>query len=162
MLEVKVPVFPESVSEGTIAAWHKKKGDAVEEGEIIGEIETDKVMMEIPATTAGVIDKINKQPGDTVHSQEVIALLSKSTHQDSSPKKATDTTDSKKVSSEKSLTIKAPVFPESVTEGTVATWHKNIGDMFETGEIMVEVETDKVMMEVPATISGILAKKVKK
>ena len=161
MLEVKVPVFPESVSEGTIAAWHKKKGDAVEEGEIIGEIETDKVMMEIPATTAGVIDKINKQPGDTVHSQEVIALLSKSTHQDSSPKKATDTTDSKKVSSEKSLTIKAPVFPESVTEGTVATWHKNIGDMVETGEIMVEVETDKVMMEVPATISGILAKKLK-
>lgn len=161
MLEVKVPVFPESVSEGTIAAWHKKKGDVVEEGEIIGEIETDKVMMEIPATTAGVIDKINKQPGDTVHSQEVIALLSKSTHQDSSPKKATDTTDNKKVSSEKSLIIKAPVFPESVTEGTVATWHKNIGDMIETGEIMVEVETDKVMMEVPATISGILAKKLK-
>lgn len=102
----------------------QKKGDAVEEGEIIGEIETDKVMMEIPATTAG------------------------------------DTTDSKKVSSEKSLTIKAPVFAESVTEGTVATWHKNIGDMVETGEIMVEVETDKVMMEVPATISGILAKKL--
>jgi len=161
MLEVKVPVFPESISEGAIAAWHKKKGDAVEEGEIIGEIETDKVMMEIPATTAGVINKINKQPGDTVRSQEVIALLSKSTHQDSSPKEATDTTDSKKVSSEKSLIIKAPVFPESVTEGTVATWHKNIGDMVETGEIMVEVETDKVMMEVPATISGILAKKLK-
>ncbi|MCF6768504.1 2-oxoglutarate dehydrogenase complex dihydrolipoyllysine-residue succinyltransferase [Thiotrichales bacterium 19S11-10] len=72
---MKVPAFPESVTEGTIASWHKSNGDYVEQDEIIVEIETDKVVMEVPATESGVISGMTKQEGDTVISQEVIGSL---------------------------------------------------------------------------------------
>lgn len=73
--EIKVPAFPESVAEGEIAAWHKREGDAVAEGEVIVEIETDKVVMEVQAFRAGTITKILKQEGETVTSEEVIGAL---------------------------------------------------------------------------------------
>ena len=163
MLEVKVPVFPESISEGTIAAWHKAEGDLVAEGEVIAEIETDKVMMEVPATISGAVNKINKQAGDTVHSQEAIALLSALSVQSNaevSISKAVgiDTPKGTIAHSHESLIVKAPIFPESVTEGTVAAWHKAEGDLVAEGEVIAEIETDKVMMEVPATISGAVNK----
>ncbi|MDF2690971.1 MAG: sucB, partial [Gammaproteobacteria bacterium] len=74
-VEVKVPAFPESISEGTIATWHKAKGDSVTEGETLVEIETDKVVMEVPATATGVLSGILKKEGDTVKSQEVIGAI---------------------------------------------------------------------------------------
>ena len=74
-LEIKVPTFPESVAEGEIATWHFKEGDAVSEGDVIVEIETDKVVMEVPAITDGVVGKILKAEGQTVVSEEVIGAL---------------------------------------------------------------------------------------
>jgi len=74
-VEIKAPQFPESVVEGAIAAWHKNVGDSVTEGETILEIETDKVMMEVPASVSGVITEISKKAGDTVKSSEVIGQL---------------------------------------------------------------------------------------
>ncbi len=73
--DVKVPVFPESVAEGEIAAWHKAEGDAIAEGDIIVEIETDKVLLEVPAMVAGVMGKALKDEGDTVVSEEVIGQM---------------------------------------------------------------------------------------
>lgn len=75
MTEVKAPVFPESVADGTIAAWHKKAGDAVALDEVIAEIETDKVVMEVIAPVAGVLQSIAKAEGDVVLSAEVIGVL---------------------------------------------------------------------------------------
>ena len=72
MSDIHVPAFPESISEGEIATWNFKEGDAVSEGDIIVEIETDKVVMEVPATEDGVVTKILKSEGDTVTSEEVI------------------------------------------------------------------------------------------
>ncbi|MDO8953232.1 MAG: 2-oxoglutarate dehydrogenase complex dihydrolipoyllysine-residue succinyltransferase [Gammaproteobacteria bacterium] len=74
-IEVKVPAFPESISEGTVATWHKGIGDSVTEGETLVEIETDKVVMEVPATATGVLTSISKKEGDTVTSQEVIGSI---------------------------------------------------------------------------------------
>lgn len=74
-VEIKAPQFPESVVEGAIAVWHKNVGDSVTEGETILEIETDKVMMEVPASVSGVITEISKKAGDTVKSAEVIGQL---------------------------------------------------------------------------------------
>lgn len=74
-IEVKVPQLPESVSEATVGAWLKQAGDAVERDENLVDLETDKVMLEVPSTIKGVLSKILKQEGDTVTSGEVIAIL---------------------------------------------------------------------------------------
>ena len=74
-LEVKVPVLPESVSDATIATWHKKPGDAVKRDENLVDLETDKVVLEVPATADGVLKEILKQVGDTVTSGEVLGIV---------------------------------------------------------------------------------------
>lgn len=74
-IEVKVPVLPESVSDATIASWHKKVGDAVKRDENLVDLETDKVVLEVPSPVDGVLKEIKHQAGDTVNSQQVIAVL---------------------------------------------------------------------------------------
>ena len=73
--EIKVPVLPESVSDATIATWHKKPGDAVKRDENLVDLETDKVVLEVPSPVDGVLKEIVKQSGDTVGSAELIALI---------------------------------------------------------------------------------------
>ena len=73
--EVKVPVLPESVSDGTIATWHKKVGDAVKRDENLVDLETDKVVLEVPSTVDGVLKEIKFQEGDTVTSSQVLAII---------------------------------------------------------------------------------------
>src|SRR5690349_18335655 len=74
-IEVKVPVLPESVSDATIASWHKKVGEAVKRDENLVDLETDKVVLEVPSPVDGVLKEIKHQAGDTVNSQQVIAIL---------------------------------------------------------------------------------------
>ncbi len=74
-IEVKVPVLPESVSDATIATWHKKAGDAVKRDENLVDLETDKVVLEVPAPVDGVIKEIKQETGATVNSQQVIAII---------------------------------------------------------------------------------------
>ena len=74
-IEIKAPAFPESISEGEIATWNFAEGDAISEGDVIVEIETDKVVMEVPAAQDGVMGKILKKEGDTVASQELIGNM---------------------------------------------------------------------------------------
>lgn len=71
--EIKAPVFPESIADGTVAAWHKQVGEAVSRDEVICDIETDKVVLEVVAPADGVISKIIKNEGDTVLSDELLA-----------------------------------------------------------------------------------------
>ncbi len=74
-IEVKVPQLSESVSEATLLTWHKQVGEAVSEGQNLIDIETDKVVLELPAIKSGVLSQILKQNGDKVGSGEVIAML---------------------------------------------------------------------------------------
>ena len=84
MIEVKVPVLPESISEATVALWHKQPGDLVQVDDVIVEIETDKVVLEIPAEEAGVLSEIIAQEGQTVGAQQILGLISEdSDNQDS-------------------------------------------------------------------------------
>jgi len=71
-IEIKSPTFPESVADGTVANWVKKEGESVNQDEIIAEIETDKVVLEVVAPSNGVLTKIIKNEGDIVNSAEVI------------------------------------------------------------------------------------------
>src|SRR5690554_7408881 len=74
-IEIKAPAFPESVADGTVATWHKKPGEAVKRDELIVDIETDKVVMEVLAEADGVIGEIIKGEGETVLSGEVLGVL---------------------------------------------------------------------------------------
>ena len=75
LIEVKVPVLPESITEATLVSWHKKAGDAVKRDENLVDIETDKVVLELPAPDSGVLTEIRRGDGSTVTAQEIIAVL---------------------------------------------------------------------------------------
>src|SRR5699024_1008219 len=74
-VEVKVPNLPESVSDATIAKWHKKPGDAIERDETLVDLETDKVVLEVPAPADGVLEEISAEEGDTVTEGELLGKM---------------------------------------------------------------------------------------
>ena len=74
-IEVKVPVLPESVSDAVIASWHKQAGDAVSRDENLLDLETDKVVLEVPSPVDGVLKEIRVEAGTTVTSEQVIAVI---------------------------------------------------------------------------------------
>ena len=83
MIEVKVPVLPESINEATVALWHKKPGDFVELDDVIVEIETEKVVLEVPAEDSGVLTEIKAKEGETVGEQQVLGIIEKKPQDDS-------------------------------------------------------------------------------
>ena len=117
MKEIKVPVLPESITEATVAAWHKKPGDYVELDDVIVEIETDKVVLEIPAEESGVLSEITAEEGETVSEQQVLGLIDDEA--DSGDKKSSETKDK---SEEKEETSPAPqsIEPEAQEQETQA------------------------------------------
>ena len=74
-IEVKVPVLPESVEDATIATWRKQPGDSIRRDENLVDLETDKVVLEVPAPVDGVVKELRSEEGDTVHSDDVIAVI---------------------------------------------------------------------------------------
>ena len=96
MIEVKVPVLPESISEATVAVWHKKPGDFVELDDVIVEIETDKVVLEVPAEDSGVLTEIRAKEGQTVGEQQVLGILEKKPQDDSKKTPAAESDSTKK------------------------------------------------------------------
>ena len=91
MKEIKVPVLPESITEATVAAWHKKPGDYVELDDVVVEIETDKVVLEVPAEESGVLSEITAEEGETVSEQQVLGLID--VEADSGDTKSSETKD---------------------------------------------------------------------
>src|SRR6188508_1590910 len=89
-IEVKVPVLPESVSDATIATWHKKAGDAVKRDENLLDLETDKVVLEVPSPVDGVLKEIKFEEGATVTSQQVIAVIEEGAAAAAAPKAGSD------------------------------------------------------------------------
>ena len=75
MKEIKVPILPESITEATVAAWHKKPGDFVEIDDVVVEIETDKVVLEVPAEESGVLSEISAEEGETVTEQQLLGMI---------------------------------------------------------------------------------------
>ena len=153
-IEIKAPVFPESVADGTVATWHKQPGEACSRDEHIVDIETDKVVLEVVAPADGVIQTIHKGEGDVVLSAEVLAVFvaGDAAVAASAPAAASAPV----AAATESVDIKAPVFPESVADGTVAAWHKQPGEACERDEHIVDIETDKVVLEVVAPAAGVI------
>jgi len=98
MPDIKVPVLPESISEATVAVWHKRPGDSVQLDEVIVEIETDKVVLEVPAEEAGVISEILAEEGETVGAEQVLGKMSQGNESpEVEPENVTDTPETETV-----------------------------------------------------------------
>lgn len=107
-IEVKVPMLPESISDATISEWHKKAGDSVSRDENIMDLETDKVMLEVPSPVDGILKEIRKKKGDVVHANEVVAIIDEggAPAKSEAPKESTKTEQPKKEEAQKSETKK--------------------------------------------------------
>ncbi len=157
MAEIRVPTLGESVTEATVATWFKKPGDSVVIDEMLCELETDKVTVEVPSSTAGTLQEIVAAEGATVGVDALLATISEgeaaSTPKADKPKKATAALDA----DAKSVDVMVPALGESVTEATVSTWFKSVGDQVAADEMLCELETDKVSVEVPAPAAGVIS-----
>ncbi len=161
--EIKAPTFPESVQDGVVATWHKQAGETVSRDELLVEIETDKVVLEVVAPADGVLGDVLKAEGDTVLSNELLASVVEAgaTAEAAAPAAAPAPDASQEASDSSSVEIKAPTFPESVQDGTIATWHKTTGEAVTRDELLVEIETDKVVLEVVAPADGVVGDIIK-
>ncbi|MBR7887878.1 2-oxoglutarate dehydrogenase complex dihydrolipoyllysine-residue succinyltransferase [Marinomonas sp. A79] len=160
-IEIKAPTFPESVADGTVATWYKQPGEACSRDEHIVDIETDKVVLEVVAPADGVLTEIIKAEGDIVLSDEVLAVFASGAAASAAPADKAASSPAEKVAaapaaSQESVQIKTPTFPESVADGTVATWHKQPGEACSRDEHIVDIETDKVVLEVVAPADGVI------
>ena len=170
---VIMPALGESVTEGTVTTWLKSVGDTVALDEPLVEVSTDKVDSEVPSPAAGVLLQILVPEDETVEVGTQLALIGDASEapQDSpapaqesapAPTPVPETVPAPAAPAAASAPVSGtevimPALGESVTEGTVTTWLKSVGDAVETDEPLVEVSTDKVDSEVPAPASGFLA-----
>ncbi len=154
-IEIKVPVLPESVADASIATWHVKVGDVVSRDQNLVDIETDKVVLEVVSPEAGVISELFDAEGDTVLGEQVIAKLEEGEGA-AAPAAQPQTNQESSVKGE-SVEIKVPVLPESVADATIATWHVQPGEAVSRDQNLVDIETDKVVLEVVAPADGSLS-----
>lgn len=173
---VNMPRLSDTMEEGTVAAWLKNVGDKVEEGDILAEIETDKATMEFESFNEGVLLHIGIQEGDTAPVDSLLAIIGEEGEDisgllsgDASANTATEekeeeaketaaptTESSTAVIPEGVEVVKMPRLSDTMEEGTVAAWLKQVGDKVEEGDILAEIETDKATMEFESFYSGTL------
>jgi 2-oxoglutarate dehydrogenase E2 component (dihydrolipoamide succinyltransferase) len=177
MTKIHVPTLGESITEATVATWFKKPGDAVAVDEMLCELETDKVTVEVPSPVAGRMGEIHAAEGASVAVGAVLAEIAAAgdapaatpaatpanadpvragasgAADKSSPKGANAASEANEG---KMTDVMVPTLGESVTEATVASWFKTVGDAVAVDEMLCELETDKVSVEVPSPVAGVL------
>ena len=156
--EVRVPTLGESVTEATVATWFKQPGDTVAVDEMLCELETDKVTVEVPSPAAGTLGEIVAAEGETVGVDALLATISEAGAAASAPAAKTETAPAAAPADAggSAVDVMVPTLGESVTEATVSTWFKQVGDTVAQDEMLCELETDKVSVEVPAPAAGVL------
>ncbi len=165
-LEVKIPTVGESITEVTIAKWHKKDGDQVAVNDLICELESDKATFELNAEAAGTL-KIVVAEGETIAIGTVICKIEASTGSATAsagaapkaeaPKAAADAAPTAKAAPSatgKVLEMKVPTVGESITEVTISGWSKKDGDIVALNDVLCELESDKATFELTAEASG--------
>ncbi|MEM0515188.1 2-oxoglutarate dehydrogenase complex dihydrolipoyllysine-residue succinyltransferase [Pseudoalteromonas sp. YIC-827] len=162
--EIKVPVLPESVADASVATWHVSVGDKVSRDQNLVDIETDKVVLEVVAPADGVITEIKEQEGATVLAEQVIAIIGEADAADAgaAPAPSEDKAAPAAAGAQegKEVDIKVPVLPESVADATIATWHVQPGEAVSRDQNLVDIETDKVVLEVVAPEDGVMGEHI--
>ena len=168
MADILTPALGESVTEATIAKWTKKVGDPVKKDELLVELETDKVSLEVVSPADGVLGDIKAAEGDNVVPGTVLGSVTEGASAPApaaapaaAPAKAAKA-DTKAApaaaapAAAAAIDITVPVMGESVAEGSMGKWVKKNGDTVKKDELLVEIETDKVAVEVSAPADGVL------
>jgi 2-oxoglutarate decarboxylase len=153
-VKVTLPEMGESVAEGSIVEWRKRVGDFVAEGDALVDVTTDKVDVEVPATASGVIAQIHAGEGDTVAVGAVLAEIDTSQSNGHADGAGANGSPAVVASEPVPVEVTLPEMGESVTEGAIVEVRRAVGDWVEEGDILVEVTTDKVDVEVPAPSAG--------
>jgi pyruvate dehydrogenase E2 component (dihydrolipoamide acetyltransferase) len=171
---VTMPRLSDTMTEGTVAAWLKKVGDKISEGDILAEIETDKATMEFESFNEGILLYIGIPEGETAPIDSLLAIIGKEGEDVSAliaggaaaPEATSAPVEVK--TAEASTTVAPSSLPKGVivvtmprlsdtmTEGTVASWLKKVGDSIVEGDILAEIETDKATMEFESFNEGTL------
>ena len=179
---INMPRLSDTMEEGVVAKWLKQKGDKIEEGDILAEIETDKATMEFESFYSGTLLHIGIEEGETApvdallaivgeEGEDISALLEGNAEGSKDTSKTEEKPETSKSSEESSEegdsseggeipegveVVRMPRLSDTMEEGTVASWLKNEGDKVEEGEILAEIETDKATMEFESFYSGTL------
>ncbi len=178
---VNMPRLSDTMEEGVVAKWLKNVGDKVEEGDILAEIETDKATMEFESFHEGTLLHIGVQEGETSPVDQLLAvigeegedisqILEKNTNSSASEEKQKEDTSTKEEPKNDNSSnstagtsvpegvqvVSMPRLSDTMTDGTVASWLKQVGDSVEEGDILAEIETDKATMEFESFYDGTL------
>ena len=176
---ILMPRLSDTMTEGVIAAWHKKVGDTVKKGDLLAEIETDKATMELESYQQGVLLHVGTPRGGKLQvndllaiigaaGEDVSALVAQNTNTGSETKAAPENTKVETPAapvvasadnidfSKMEEVVLMPRLSDTMTEGVIAGWQKKVGDSVKKGEILADIETDKATMELESYKDGIL------
>ncbi len=171
---ITMPRLSDTMTEGTVASWLKKVGDKVSEGDILAEIETDKATMEFESFNSGTLLYIGIKEGESAACDSLLAIIGKEGEDisdliNSTPAKVETSTPEVAVSEPTEsvaqpkttlpkgvVVVTMPRLSDTMTDGTVATWLKKVGDKVAEGDILAEIETDKATMEFESFNAGTL------
>ncbi len=176
---ILMPRLSDTMTEGVIAAWHKKVGDTVKKGDLLAEIETDKATMELESYQDGILLHIGTPQGGKLQVNDLLAILGKAgedvsalvaQHNGAAKPAATSKQDAKTEpqsairpggqpvtgidAASMEEVVLMPRLSDTMTEGVIAAWHKNVGDMVKKGEVLADIETDKATMELESYKDG--------
>jgi len=175
---ILMPRLSDTMTEGVVAAWHKNVGDTVKKGDLLAEIETDKATMELESYQDGVLLHIGTPRGGKLQvndllaifgkaGEDVTALIAQNTGAANTPapiensvapataQAAAPATHSVDLAAMEEVVL-MPRLSDTMTEGVIAGWHKQIGDTVKKGEVLADIETDKATMELESYKDGIL------
>ncbi|WP_433629312.1 2-oxo acid dehydrogenase subunit E2 [Chryseobacterium cucumeris] len=174
---ITMPRLSDTMTEGKVAKWHKKVGDKVKEGDILAEIETDKAVQDFESEIEGTLLYVGVEEGSAAAVDSVLAIIGNEgedisglTGGAAAPVAATE---EKKSEEQPKVETAAPAAAEvpagveiitmprlsdTMTEGKVAKWHKNVGDTVKEGDLLAEIETDKAVQDFESEFNGVLLK----
>jgi len=183
---ILMPRLSDTMTEGVIAAWHKRVGDTVQKGDLLAEIETDKATMELESYQDGVLLHIGTPDGGKLQVNDLLAIFGKAGEDITELVKVHGSGAGAPISTPSSATsalveptapatasipsgknavvdisamdevVLMPRLSDTMTEGVIASWQKNVGDAVKKGEVLADIETDKATMELESYKDGIL------
>ncbi|RQO40311.1 pyruvate dehydrogenase [Chryseobacterium sp. KBW03] len=176
---ITMPRLSDTMTEGKVAKWHKKVGDKVKEGDILAEIETDKAVQDFESEIEGTLLYVGVEEGGAAAVDSVLAIIgnegedisgltggaaapsagSEEKKSEEQPKAEAPVTESAAAEVPAGVeVITMPRLSDTMTEGKVAKWHKNVGDTVKEGDLLAEIETDKAVQDFESEFNGVLLK----
>ncbi|QRA44392.1 2-oxo acid dehydrogenase subunit E2 [Chryseobacterium cucumeris] len=174
---ITMPRLSDTMTEGKVAKWHKKVGDKVKEGDILAEIETDKAVQDFESEIEGTLLYVGVEEGSAAAVDSVLAIIGNEgedisglTGGAAAPAAATEEKKSEEQPKAETAApaaaevpagveiITMPRLSDTMTEGKVAKWHKNVGDTVKEGDLLAEIETDKAVQDFESEFNGVLLK----